>query len=208
MNSREVNSLDDIIDLTLEEQISKWKEDGLTDAQIIEKIEHIDFPTMYHNLIDKASTDHYNFFKSSMFEIAFKERIETDEFIARLEQEWGECFCISQTMYTIAVESGNDYKRFITKYMEEKGVSDKEYTALSLMSIHGRACQEFLEILCLNRNGFADSAYARWRSMYELYCNAKFIVSYGEMIAKQFYLLRKVQEYNKFHQALQGRKYR
>ena len=34
--------------------------------------------------------------------------------------------------------------------------------------------------------GFADCAYARWRSMYELCCNAAFIKKHGEIIAKQY----------------------
>lgn len=35
--------------------------------------------------------------------------------------------------------------------------------------------------------GFADCAYARWRSMYELCCNAAFIKKHGEIIAKQYF---------------------
>lgn len=35
-------------------------------------------------------------------------------------------------------------------------------------------------------NGFADGAYARWRSMYELCCTAIFISEQGEQIARQY----------------------
>lgn len=47
--------------------------------------------------------------------------------------------------------------------------------------------QEFLEIITLMKNGFADGAYARWRSMYELSIISSFIIQYGENVAKKFY---------------------
>ncbi|WP_139275800.1 DUF5677 domain-containing protein [Ruminococcus sp. YE78] len=53
--------------------------------------------------------------------------------------------------------------------------------------MHGRACQIFLEIFHLMRLGFADGAYARWRTLYELCCCADFIRHHGEKIAKQYY---------------------
>ena len=35
--------------------------------------------------------------------------------------------------------------------------------------------QIYLEVVCLNKNGFADGAYAKWRSLYELSIIATFI---------------------------------
>ena len=57
--------------------------------------------------------------------------------------------------------------------MEEKDA--RKFMFLALQHLHGRACQMFLEILTLLRNGFGDCAYARWRSLYELNCTAYFI---------------------------------
>ena len=37
-----------------------------------------------------------------------------------------------------------------------------------MLHIHGRALQQFLEIIILMKNGFADGAYASWRSVFEL----------------------------------------
>lgn len=42
------------------------------------------------------------------------------------------------------------------------------------------------EVVCLNKNRFADGAYARWRSLYELSIIATFIKKYGENVAKAF----------------------
>ena len=36
------------------------------------------------------------------------------------------------------------------------------------------------------KNGFADGAYARWRSMYELMIISSFIIKYGEPVAESF----------------------
>mgnify|MGYP007003805305 CR=1 FL=1 len=46
--------------------------------------------------------------------------------------------------------------------------------------------QIYLEVVCLNKNGFADGAYAKWRSLYELSIIATFIKKYGENVAKAF----------------------
>ena len=97
------------------------------------------------------------------------------------------CFAITQTMYTIAVESAEEFSKYVSDNVNNEKKKEKQYTMLVLQHIHGRACQEFLEILHMLRLGFADGAYARWRSMYELCCNAKFIVTYGEQIAQRYY---------------------
>lgn len=62
----------------------------------------------------------------------------------------------------------------------------KEYTYWALTNIHGRACQVYEEILCLVENGFADGAFARWRTLYELGIIGDFIRSNGEVVAKAY----------------------
>lgn len=62
-----------------------------------------------------------------------------------------------------------------------------KYTALKY--IHGRGLQQFLEIITLMKNGFADGAYSRWRSLYELNIIASFISEYGEEIAEAYICL-------------------
>jgi hypothetical protein len=98
-------------------------------------------------------------------------------------------------MYVMAVEAAEQYSQFVAENIPDDVKRKKQYTYLALQYIHGRCCQEFLEILHLMKLGFADCAYARWRSMYELCCNACFIKKYGEQIAKQYYEQSQTEEY-------------
>ncbi len=181
------DSLDDIVVTALNDLLEQWTSDGLSDAEIMQKLNSCDIQGAYEHLTKAVREDSFSFFKEHMFEIALEEKANAGEFFARQEQSWGKCFAASQTMYTMAVESAEAYSKFITENTDAEIVKEKQYTLLVLQHIHGRACQEFLEILYMLRLGFADGAYARWRSMYELCCNAKFIVTYGEQIAQKYY---------------------
>lgn len=55
-----------------------------------------------------------------------------------------------------------------------------------MQHIQGRALQQFIEIITLMKNGFADGAYARWRSMYEIAIVSAFITEKGEAVAEAF----------------------
>ena len=179
--------IDQIVENALNEALEQWRKEGLSDAEVLQKIEAIDYSEVYQSLASTVKEDSFIFFKEHMFEIAMEEKAQAGEFIARQEQQWGKCFAASQTMYTIAIESAEEYSKYISGNSDTQIVKDKQFTMLVLQHIHGRACQEFLEILYMLRLGFADGAYARWRSMYELCCNAKFICTYGEQIAKQYF---------------------
>lgn len=123
------------------------------------------------------------FFEDTMYEVVFENRTEINEFLAMQEQQWGKCFIAFEAMYIMTVKAAEQYSKFALKNEE---YNEKKYLFISLQNIHGRACQIYLEILCLMKNGFADGAYARWRSMYELSVIAYFISKYGEVVAKSF----------------------
>ena len=88
-------------------------------------------------------------------------------------------------MYIMTLEAVEAYVNYVNDLSyEEKFKHHNTFTAM--LHIHGRALQEFLEIITLMKNGFADGAYARWRSMYELSIIASFITENGEKVAKEF----------------------
>ena len=187
MKSNRTNeSLDHIIHDALSKQVEAWTRQGLSAGEISEKIDRIKVDEMASELVHTASSDYLDFYKSHMDEIDYDEAKEESEFVEHQMQKWGNCFVASRTMYVIAVEAAESYSETISEKDTSK-VSGKDYTFASLQHIHGRACQEFLEIYHLLKLGFADGAYARWRSMYELCCYGQFIVTYGEQIAKQYY---------------------
>ena len=86
--------------------------------------------------------------------------------------------------HPFGVRDDNEMKGLVS--LPQANISDKQFQYAALCAIHGRACQQFLEILHLLKNGFADGAYARWRSIYELSIIAEFISKNGEDVAKAY----------------------
>ncbi|MDE6726175.1 MAG: hypothetical protein K2J79_11295 [Ruminiclostridium sp.] len=166
--------------------VSEWQAQGLSEEDIINRLSQDKINSSLKALLDKATEDHHKFFVDKMFEISHRQKIESDKFIAHQNEIWGECFVVSETMYVMAVEAAEQYSAFVSENIKDDIKAEKQYTFMALQYMQGRCCQEFLEILYLMKLGFADCAYARWRSMYELCCNASFIIKHGETIAKQY----------------------
>ncbi|WP_425291223.1 DUF5677 domain-containing protein [Spirosoma linguale] len=75
------------------------------------------------------------------------------------------------------------------RYHSEHGdLSQREdgITFNALGRLLARACQISFEILTLLRAGFADGAYARWRTLHEVTAIALFISKHGEETAKRY----------------------
>lgn len=179
--------INEIVNDVFKDNVEKWQEEGFSNEEIIEKIEDFNFEEAMLSITDTASSDYATFFKDKMYEIELDERAKSKEFSAHQEQLWGKCFAASQTMYTITVEAAENVAKYIDENASDEDKEKRKFTFLSLQHIHGRACQMYLEILTLLRNGFGDCAYARWRSLYELNCIAYFIKAQGEEIAKQYF---------------------
>lgn len=179
--------ISEVLNNALKDTVAGWKQEGLSDEEIISKIEKINFDDVMMSITDTISTDFVDFFREKMYEIELDERARAQEFLAHQEQLWGKCFAASQTMYTITVEAAESISKYVDENAGEEEKDARKFMFLALQHLHGRACQMFLEILTLLRNGFGDCAYARWRSLYELNCIAYFIKAQGEQIAKQYY---------------------
>lgn len=171
---------------SIDNAISVWKDQGLSEEEINEKITQDKLNSSMQSMFETASKDCFSDLINKKYEIAFFDSIREDKFLAHHHEIWGECFVTSQTMYSMAIEAAEMYSNYIQENIPEDAKADKQYTYCALQRIHGRSCQVFLEILCLIKHGFADCAFARWRSMYELSCIAAFIRKYGEHIAKQY----------------------
>ena len=179
--------INEVLNDAFRDTLETWKKEGLSDEEIIEKIEKIDFEDVMMSITDTVSSDYATYFRNKMYEIELDERAKAQEFSAHQEQLWGKCFAASQTMYTITLESAESITKHIDETVSDEEKQKRKFMFLALQHIHGRACQMFLEILTLLRNGFGDCAYARWRSLYELCCTAYFIKDQGEQIAKQYF---------------------
>ncbi len=181
------DSLMDAYNKAIEDIVDNWISEGLSENEILHKLEQVDLEKPMSEMVTVASKNMMDFTRANMFEIAFEHRSRSAEFDAHQEQLWGKCFVASEAMYVLAIEAAELYVKFVDENMEEDQKSLKQYTFLALQHIHGRACQQFLEIICLMKHGFADGAFARWRSMYELSCFAEVIKKNGEVVARQYF---------------------
>ena len=164
----------------------EMKQKGLSDDEI-ERIVNDKIDEALETLVDTSARDTLSYMKEHMFEITAEVEAFDAEFLAHQNQKWGKCFAASRVMYVMAAEASELFTQYVRESVDKKELEHNQYTFLALQQLQGRACQEFLEILTLMKAGFADGAYARWRSMFELCCIASFIREHGEQIAKQFY---------------------
>lgn len=180
-------TLDEEITLAFEELAEEMKEEGLSEQEVTEKIKNINCDNALTEIIDLNVKEKLDYFNTHMYEISHERKVITYHVIAHQEELWGKCFAASDTMYTMAVEAASFLSDYVEKKADEETRKSKQYTFLALQHMHGRVCQQFLEIMYLLKLGFADGAYARWRSMYELCCCMKFIKKAGEITAKKYY---------------------
>lgn len=185
VNSENGTTLDDILEQTAKEYITKWQEEGLDEKTISERLDQ-KIPAAYQRVIEKAQSDYFQYAKEHFHEMALHHRMDTAPFLAHQEQKWGDCFAASEAMYEIVIEASDEYRTHVRNDIPPEKFAEHQYIYGALLHIHARICQIYLEVLCLNRNGFADGAYARWRTMYELCCYADFIKQSGEKTAQAF----------------------
>jgi len=166
----------------------KDKLDGMNEAEINEQIENFEkvkHSTVYSKMAKIKAETLVEAMESNMYEHVMENRAEIGEFHARQEQKWGKGFVASEAMHIAVQEVSENYNAFVVSERNEE-LKQKYNTFSALKLIHARACQIYLEIFHLNRFGFADGAFARWRSMYELMIIGDFIRQQGERVAEKF----------------------
>jgi hypothetical protein len=113
-------------------------------------------------------------------------------FDTRLRKIWGKSFDLLEMLLVISYEAGEDFNNKF-RPMASK---NKDFVFDVLTRLHARACQTSYEILTLLKSGYADGAYARWRTLHELVAVAYFIKKYGNETAER-YLLHEIIESHK-----------
>lgn len=135
--------------------------------------------------LEKLSKKNLKTFLNNKYQIATEFRLKNDEFFARQVGKWNGAFAMSETLYQLVFETSEHYRNDVGK-LDEQEKNDKKFLYLTLLHLHARAMHQFFEILTLMKNGFADGAYARYRSLYELTAISYFIKKYGEKVAEAY----------------------
>jgi hypothetical protein len=166
----------------VEEQIQA----GLSIEEIEAQLADGRVETASITVAEKIVQDCLTSIHANMYEAIMRERSNDAQFMVHNEQIWQAGFATSDMMYLMVLEADESYSRLFDELSDDKK-QEIQYRYIVLKELHGRALQEFLEILWLLKGGFADGAHARWRSMYELSVVAEFITQNGEVAAKAYY---------------------
>lgn len=111
-------------------------------------------------------------------------------FSKNLQELWGEPLNLLQALIVIARETGENYLN--NKFHLS---SSMDLTEKLLVRIHAKGVQVAQEILVLLKNGFADGAEARWRTLHELTVVSMFISEHGNKVAEQFINHESIERY-------------
>lgn len=108
------------------------------------------------------------------------ERKARSGFEDRLEDDWGDAFDLLRMLLAFSRELGSSAhsrrdQESLTPVRDEM-----------LVRLHARGCQVASEVMCLIENGFADGAFARWRTLHEIEVTASFIAEGDEALAIRY----------------------
>ena len=98
--------INEVLNNALKDAVDSWKQEGLSDEEILAKIDKIDFKDVMMSITDTAATDFADFFRERMYEIELEERAKTQEFSAHQEQLWGKCCGFTNYVYAHYRSSG------------------------------------------------------------------------------------------------------
>lgn len=112
-------------------------------------------------------------------------------FCARLRRVWARPIGYLEMLKVSALEAGEEFNA----ECEEVAGRESDFVFDALRRLHARACQVADEVLVLLRNGLADGADARWRTMHEIAVVGWVIQSEGNEVAERFLLHQVVEEY-------------
>jgi len=141
-----------------------------------------DFPNIINNESQNIATVIFdgmnkNFGKYYKWTQKEKFRFEKD-----LKNIWGEPILLLEMLLVISHECRDAFSVSFSQEAEK----DNDYVFVTLVRLHARACQIGMEILTLIKNGFADGAHARWRTLHEIAVTSMFINQHGNDVAERY----------------------
>ncbi len=113
------------------------------------------------------------------------------QFERNLENLWGLPIRKLEVLIQIAREVGMEFNK---KHRGDAAKSN-DFVFESLVRLQARASHTSFAVLSLLRSGFADDAYARWRSLHEIAVVGGFIRENGQELAERYLLHEIIQQY-------------
>jgi len=132
-------------------------------------------------LADKFATDRLRYMYEQTPEYVIRQQQGHADVEKNIDDNWGYALDLFEFLITTAQEiSANLDVTKLNNYQENQDLYD------ALRRLHGRSCLIAYEILTLLRAGFADGAYARFRTLYETVIIGIFISDNGNEAATKY----------------------
>ncbi|ENV16441.1 DUF5677 domain-containing protein [Acinetobacter guillouiae] len=147
------------------------------------------------NLFNSVQEDIVNLLLDTSYKTGYislkDQQYINDSFIANLNRRWFEAFDLLSLFNTISCEIGENIASNGARYHTESNKNSFKV----LLKLHARSIQTAKEILVLMKNGYADGALARWRTLHELSVIFLFISRNGEEVALRYFDYYVVEQY-------------
>ena len=150
------------------------------DVKMREIIE--DIPSIINNSVETESKVYLAGIKKRASSILRERRKEQRGFNKHLNNKWGKVLDLLEVFILVSEEIGSEFNNVI-RGDTDRGTSPR-FEVLSRS--HARSCQIALEILSLLRNGFADGAHARWRTLHEIAVETNIINKNEDDLARKY----------------------
>lgn len=146
--------------------------------EIGDKASQLDGNDLISLIIDRASS----LITSNEVEIIDSINNDNKQFVERNYIRWQSGFYKLEMLRQISLEAGMEFQKQFLKYPQF--VSDSLLGVL--MRHHANACRITGEIIVLLKNGYADGALARWRTLFEIFITCLVIKKYGKEAAEDY----------------------
>ncbi len=110
-----------------------------------------------------------------------EQQAERTSFADHIYKVWDKAINLLEILLGVTYEAGSEFNRQF-----RLSAAQDDFAFEVLTRLHARGCQVGLEILTLLKNGFADGAHARWRTLHEITVTAYFISKYGNDVAERY----------------------
>lgn len=146
---------------------------------------------MFNEVLNSSSTKLVQQWKKQSNSILRKLRSDRKRFNKYNNKVWGKALDQLEGLVDISLDAG---MVFVNKFSQE-ATEENDIVFEVLAKLHARSCQVSSEILTLLRNGFADGAHARWRTLHEISVIALFISQHDNELAERYLLHSTIADY-------------
>ena len=175
---------------TLNKSLSQLEAKCKTDEDRAKLLENLE--TIIPEFIDETAESVLKTLTENLPQELKETREERQQFEQNVQDFWSKPIDHLEMLVCVTLECG---MQFQNKYQDD-ATKTNDYVFESLIRLHARACQTSFAVLTLLKSGFADDAYARWRSLHEIAVIGSFISQGNQDLAERFLLHEPIQQYN------------